>query len=154
MPKDFKEFVVRGNVADMAIGIVIGAAFGAIVKSFVDDVLMPPIGLLLGNVDFSNLFITLREGSKAAGPYASLAAAKAAGAVTLNLGIFINTIISFIIIAFAVFLVIKGLNRLKREKEAPPAPPDTRECPFCLSQIPLKATRCPHCTSEVAAASA
>jgi len=154
MLKDFKEFVVRGNVADMAIGIVIGAAFGAIVKSFVDDVLMPPIGLLLGNVDFSNLFITLREGSKAVGPYASLAAAKVAGAVTLNLGLFINTIISFVIIAFAVFLVIKGLNRLKREPEAPPAALDTRECPFCLSQIPLKATRCPHCTSEVAAASA
>ena len=154
MVKDFKEFVVRGNVADMAVGIVIGAAFGAIVKSFVDDVLMPPIGLLLGNVDFSNLFITLREGAKAAGPYASLAAAKAAGAVTLNLGIFINTIISFIIIAFAVFLVIKGINRMKREEEAPPAEPATKECPFCLSEIPLKASRCPHCTSELGAAPA
>ena len=154
MLKDFKEFVMRGSVVDMAIGIVIGAAFGSIVKSFVDDVLMPPIGLLLGNVDFSNLFITLREGAKAAGPYASLAAAKAAGAVTLNLGIFINTIISFIIIAFAVFMVIKGLNRMKREPEAPPAEPATKECPFCLSAIPLKATRCPHCTSEVAAATA
>ena len=125
MFKDFKEFAMRGNVVDMAIGIVIGAAFGTIVKSFVDDVLMPPIGLLLGNVDFSNLFITLKEGAKAAGPYASLAAAKAAGAVTLNLGLFINTIISFIIIAFAVFLVIKGINRMKREKEArrPSLPP-------------------------------
>ena len=151
MLKDFKEFVVRGNVVDMAIGIVIGAAFGAIVKSFVDDVLMPPIGLLLGNVDFSNLFLTLREGSKAVGPYASLAAAKAAGAVTLNVGVFINTIISFIIIAFAVFLVIKGLNRMKREKEAPPAEPSTKECPFCLSTISLKATRCPHCTSQLTA---
>jgi large conductance mechanosensitive channel len=154
MLKDFKEFVMRGSVVDMAIGIVIGAAFGAIVKSFVDDVLMPPIGLLLGNVDFSNLFITLKEGAKAAGPYASLAAAKAAGAVTLNLGIFINTIISFIIIAFAVFLVIKGINRMKREKEAPPAEPTTRACPFCLSEIPLKASRCPHCTSELGTAPA
>ena len=154
MFKDFKEFVMRGNVVDMAVGIVIGAAFGGIVKSFVDDVLMPPIGLLLGNVDFSNLFITLKEGAKAAGPYASLAAAKTAGAVTLNLGVFINTIISFIIIAFAVFLVIKGINRMKREQEAPPAEPTTRECPFCLSEIPLKASRCPHCTSELGAAPA
>ena len=154
MLKDFKEFAMRGSVVDMAVGIVIGAAFGTIVKSFVDDVLMPPIGLLLGNVDFSNLFITLKEGSKAAGPYASLALAKAAGAVTLNLGVFINTIISFIIIAFAVFLVIKGLIRLKREEVTPPAEPTTKECPFCLSTIPLKATRCPHCTSELGAASA
>ena len=153
MFKDFKEFAMRGNVVDMAVGIVIGAAFGGIVKSFVDDVLMPPIGLLLGNVDFSNLFITLKEGAKAAGPYASLAAAKAAGAVTLNLGLFINTIISFIIIAFAVFLVIKSLNRLKREKVAP-AEPTTKECPFCLSTISLKATRCPYCTSELGAAPA
>jgi large conductance mechanosensitive channel len=152
MLKDFKEFVMRGNVVDMAIGIVIGAAFGTIVKSFVDDVLMPPIGLLLGHVDFSNLFITLKEGAKAAGPYASLAAAKAAGAVTLNLGIFINTIISFIIIAFAVFLVIKGINRMKREKEAPAAAPSTRECPFCLPTIPLQASRCPNCTSQLSAA--
>ncbi|MDP2045069.1 MAG: large-conductance mechanosensitive channel protein MscL [Deltaproteobacteria bacterium] len=154
MLKDFKEFAMRGSVVDMAIGIVIGAAFGSIVKSFVDDVLMPPIGLLLGNVDFSNLFITLKEGAKAAGPYASLATAKAAGAVTLNLGLFINTIISFLIIAFAVFLVIKGLNRMKREEAAPPAEPTTKECPFCLSTIPLKATRCPHCTSELGAAAA
>jgi large conductance mechanosensitive channel len=154
MLKDFKEFVVRGNVVDMAVGIVIGAAFGAIVKSFVDDVLMPPIGLLLGNVDFTSLFITLKEGAKAAGPYASLAAAKAAGAVTLNLGIFINTVISFLIIAFAVFLVIKSLNRMKREEAAPPAPPATKECPYCLSAIPLKASRCPHCTSELGAATA
>jgi large conductance mechanosensitive channel len=154
MLKDFKEFAMRGSVVDMAVGIVIGAAFGSIVKSFVDDVLMPPIGLLLGNVDFSNLFITLKEGAKAAGPYASLAAAKAAGAVTLNLGLFINTVISFLIIAFAVFLVIKGLNRMKREEAAPPAEPTTKECPFCLSTIPLKATRCPHCTSELGTAPA
>lgn len=149
MFKDFKEFVMRGNVVDMAIGIVIGAAFGTIVKSFVDDVLMPPIGLLLGNVDFANLFITLKEGAKAAGPYASLAAAKAAGAVTLNLGIFTNTIISFIIIAFAVFLVIKGINRMKREKEAPSAEPTTKECPLCSTTIPIQASRCPHCTSQL-----
>jgi large conductance mechanosensitive channel len=153
MLKDFKEFAMRGSVVDMAVGIVIGAAFGSIVKSFVDDVLMPPIGLLLGNVDFSNLFITLKEGAKAAGPYASLAAAKAAGAVTLNLGLFINTVISFLIIAFAVFLVIKGLNRMQREEAAPAAEPTTKECPFCLSTISLKATRCPHCTSELGAAS-
>jgi large conductance mechanosensitive channel len=154
MFKEFKEFIVRGNVVDMAIGIVIGAAFGGIVKSLVDDVLMPPIGLLLGNVDFSNLFVMLKEGAKAAGPYASLAAAKTAGAVTLNLGTFFNTIISFVIIAFAVFVVIKGINRMKREKEAPAADPTTRECPFCRSTISLKATRCPHCTSELGAASA
>jgi len=150
--KEFKEFIMRGNVMDMAIGIVIGAAFGAIVKSFVDDVLMPPIGLLLGNVDFSNLFLTLKEGAKAAGPYASLAAAKAAGAVTLNLGMFINTIISFLIIAFAVFLVIKGINRMKREQEAAPAEPATKECPFCFTTIPIQASRCPHCTSQLSAA--
>ncbi len=146
MFKDFKEFAMRGNVVDMAVGIVIGAAFGTIVKSFVDDVLMPPIGLLLGNVDFANLFITLKEGAQAAGPYASLAAAKAAGAVTLNIGVFINTLISFIIIAVALFLVIKGVNRLKREE----APPDTKACPFCLSAIPIQARRYPHCTSELA----
>jgi large conductance mechanosensitive channel len=153
MFKEYKEFAVRGNVVDMAVGIVIGAAFGTIVKSFVDDVLMPPIGLLLGNVDFSNLFITLKEGAKGAGPYASLSAAKAAGAVTLNLGIFINTIISFMIIAFAVFLVIKGINHLNREKEVPPAEPTTKECPFCFNNIPIQASRCPNCTSQLAAAS-
>ena len=149
MFKDFKEFAMRGNVVDMAVGIVFGAAFGTIVKSFVDDVLMPPIGLLLGNVDFANLFTVLKEGTKAAGPYASLAAAKAAGAVTLNWGTFINTIISFIIIAFAVFLVIKGINRMKQEKEAPAAEPTTKECSFCFTAIPIQATRCPHCTSQL-----
>jgi len=149
MFKDFREFAIRGNVADMAVGIVIGAAFGTIVKSFVDDVLMPPIGLLLGNVDFANLFSVLKEGTKAAGPYASLAAAKTAGAVTLNWGTFINTIISFIIIAFAVFLVIKGINRMKQEKEAPAAEPTTKECSFCFTAIPIQATRCPHCTSQL-----
>jgi large conductance mechanosensitive channel len=149
MFEEFKKFAMRGNVVDMAVGIVIGAAFGTIVKSFVDDVLMPPIGLLLGNVDFSDLFITLKEGGKAAGPYVSLAAAKAAGAVTLNLGVFINAIISFLIVAFAVFLVVKGMNKLQRE-EAPP-PPDTKECPFCYTTIPIQASRCPHCTSVLTA---
>jgi large conductance mechanosensitive channel len=144
---EFKKFALRGNVVDMAVGIVIGAAFGTIVKSFVDDVLMPPIGLFLGNADFSDLFITLREGSKAAGPYVSLAAAKAAGAVTLNVGIFINAVISFLIVALAVFLVIKGMNKLQRE-EAPP-PPDAKECPFCFTTIPIQASRCPHCTSAL-----
>jgi large conductance mechanosensitive channel len=148
MFKGFKEFAMRGSVVDMAVGIVIGAAFGTIVKSFVDDVLMPPIGLLLGNVDFTNLFITLKEGAKAAGPYASLAAAKAAGAVTLNVGVFTNSVISFLIVAFAVFLVIKGMNRLQKEKPAPS--PDTKECPFCFSAIPTQASRCPHCTSQLA----
>ena len=152
MLKEFKEFAMRGNVVDMAVGIVIGAAFGTIVKSFVDDILMPPIGLLLGNADFANLFTALKEGTKAAGPYASLAAAKAAGAVTLNWGTFINTIISFIIIAFAVFLVIKGINRMKREKEAPPAEFTTKECPFCFTTIPIQASRCPHCTSQLTTA--
>jgi large conductance mechanosensitive channel len=152
MLREFKEFALRGNVVDMAVGIVIGAAFGTIVKSFVDDVLMPPIGLLLGKVDFANLFIVLKEGTKAAGPYASLGAAKAAGAVTINLGLFINTIISFIIIAFAVFLIIKGINRMRREKEAALAEPTTKDCPFCFTTIPIKASRCPHCTSQLAAA--
>jgi large conductance mechanosensitive channel len=153
MLKDFKEFAMRGNVVDMAVGIVIGAAFGTVIKSLVADVIMPPIGLLLGNVDFSNLFITLKAG-KVAGPYISLAAAQAAGAVTLNLGLFINTIVSFVIVAFAVFLLVRGINQLRREQEAPPAAPTTRECPYCLSEIPLKASRCPHCTSELGAAPA
>jgi large conductance mechanosensitive channel len=152
MFKEFKEFAMKGNVVDMAVGIIIGAAFGTIVKSLVDDVLMPPIGLALGNVDFSNIFLTLKEGAKAAGPYASVAAAKAAGAVTVNLGVFINTVISFIIVAFSVFLVIKGLNRMKREQEAPPAEATTKECLFCFTAIPIKASRCPHCTSVLEAA--
>ncbi|MFZ5447424.1 MAG: large-conductance mechanosensitive channel protein MscL [Thermodesulfobacteriota bacterium] len=150
MFKEFKEFAMRGSVVDMAVGIIIGAAFGTVVKSLVADIIMPPIGLLLGNVDFTNLFITLKAG-KEAGPYASLAAAQAVGAVTLNLGVFINTIISFLIVAFAVFLVIRGMNRLQREKEVPPA--TTKECPHCASEIPLKASRCPHCTSELGVAS-
>jgi len=148
MFKEFKEFAVKGNVMDMAVGIVIGAAFGAIVTSFVNDVIMPPVGLLLGNVDFTNLFMVLKEG-KIPAPYESLAAAKAAGAVTMNIGVFINTIISFLIVAFAVFLVVKNVNRLKREEKAPPAAPSTKECPLCLSVIPIKAVKCPHCTSDL-----
>lgn len=149
MLKEFKEFAMRGSVMDMAVGIIIGAAFGTIINSIVSDIIMPPIGLLLGNVDFANLFVVLKEGAKAAGPYASLASAKAAGAVTMNYGIFINTIISFIIIAFVVFLLIRNINKLRQEKEALPAVPTTKECAYCFSAIPIKATRCPHCTSEL-----
>jgi len=151
MFKEFKEFAMRGNVVDMAVGIIIGAAFGTIVKSLVSDIIMPPIGLLLGGVDFSNLFAVLKEGAEVAGPYASLADAQAAGAVTINIGVFINTIISFLIVAFAVFLVIKGLNAAKKKEEAPPAAPTTKDCPRCFSTIAIKATRCPHCTSEIVA---
>jgi len=145
MLKEFKEFIMRGNVIDMAVGIIIGAAFGTIIKSLVDDVIMPPIGLLLGKVDFSNLFLVIREG-KVAGAYETLAAAKTAGAVTINYGLFINTIISFLIVASAVFMLIRAVNQLKREA---PAEATTKECPYCLSVIPIKATRCAHCTSEI-----
>lgn len=150
MLKDFREFAMRGNVVDMAVGIIIGAAFGTIVKSLVADVIMPPIGLLLGGVDFSDLFITLKEGAKAAAPYATLADAQAAGAVTINIGTFLNTVISFVIVAFAVFLLVRSLNRMKREAPAAPAEPTTKECPHCCTEIPIKATRCPNCTSELA----
>ncbi|KPJ60151.1 MAG: mechanosensitive ion channel protein MscL [Latescibacteria bacterium DG_63] len=150
MFREFKEFAVRGNVVDMAVGIIIGAAFGTIVRSLVADIIMPPVGLLLGNVDFTNMFALLRQGATA-GPYASLADAQTAGAVTINYGVFINTIISFVIIAFSVFLIIRYLNRLKRKEEAPPEEPTTRECPYCFSAIPLKATRCAFCTSELQA---
>ena len=142
MYNEFKEFIMRGNVIDLAIGVVIGAAFGKIVTSFVEDVLMPPIGLLLGGADFSNLFINLS--GKA---YPSIAAAKAAGAATLNYGIFLNNIINFLIIAFAIFLLIKQINRMQRP--APAAAPTTKDCPYCLSAVPLKATKCAHCTAEL-----
>ena len=148
MFKEFKEFAMKGNVIDMAVGIIIGAAFGTIVNSLVQDVIMPPIGLLLGNVDFANLFAVLKEG-KVAGPYASVAAAKSAGAVTINIGVFINTIISFILIAFAVFLMVRTINRMRREEEAPAPAPNTKECSYCFSKIPIQATRCPNCTSEL-----
>lgn len=143
MFKEFKEFAMKGNVLDMAVGIVIGAAFGKIVTSFVSDVLMPPIGVLMGGMDFSNLFLTLSGGE-----FASLAAAKEAGAATLNYGVFLNTVIDFLIVAFAIFLLIKQVNRMKRKEEAAPAP-DTKECPFCASAIAIKATRCPNCTSQL-----
>ncbi len=152
MFKEFKEFAMRGSVVDMAVGIIIGGAFGTIVKSLVEDVLMPPIGMLMGNVDFSNLFAVLKEGAAKAGPYVSLADAKEAGAVSINYGIFINNIISFLIVAFAIFMVIRGLNKLKKEEEASPEEPTTKECPHCLSEIPIKANRCGHCTSELKAA--
>jgi len=133
---------------DMAVGIIIGAAFGTIVTSLVNDVIMPPIGLLLGNVDFSNLFAVLKDGTPA-GPYPSLADAEKAGAVAIFYGKFINTIISFTIVAFAVYLLVRGINRLKREQEAPPAEPTTKECTYCLSAIPIRATKCAHCTSQL-----
>jgi len=148
MLKEFKEFALRGNVMDMAVGIIIGAAFATIINSLVQDVIMPPIGLLLGNADFSNIFAVLKEG-KAAGPYASVAAAKAAGAVTMNIGVFINAIISFVIVAFAVFLFVKTMNRLRRHEEPPPPAPTTKDCIFCFSKIPIQATRCPQCTSDL-----
>lgn len=144
MMKEFKEFVMRGNVVDMAVGIIIGAAFGKIVSSLVSDILMPPIGLLLGNMDFSNLFVNLSGKS-----YTTLAEAKAAGAATISYGIFINHIIDFTIVAFAIFVLVRQINRLKRQPKAVPAEPTTKECPYCLSNISLKAIRCPHCTSEL-----
>ena len=150
MFKEFKEFAIKGNVIDMAVGIIIGAAFGTIVNSLVQDLIMPPIGLLLGNVDFTNIFAVLKEG-KVAGPYASVAAAKSAGAVTINFGLFINTIISFILIAFAVFLLVRTINRMRREEEAPPAAPASKDCIYCFSKVPIQATRCPNCTSELKA---
>ena len=148
MLKEFREFAMRGNVVDMAVGIVIGAAFGAIIKSLVADVIMPPIGLLLGNVDFANLFIVLKQGATA-GTFATVAEAQKAGAVTLNYGVFINTIISFIIVAFAIFLLVKSMNKMRREEVAAPEEPTTKECPYCFSTIPISATRCPFCTSEL-----
>ncbi|MEJ2205920.1 MAG: large-conductance mechanosensitive channel protein MscL [Gemmatimonadota bacterium] len=149
MVKEFKEFAVKGNVVDMAVGIIIGGAFGTVVKSFVDDVLMPPLGLLIGDIDFQDILLVLREGSTP-GPYETLAAAREAGAVTLNMGLFINAAVSFAIVAFAVFLLVKGMNRLKRAEEATPPPaPTTKDCPFCASSIPLGARRCPMCTSQL-----
>jgi len=143
MIKEFKEFAVKGNVLDLAVGVIIGAAFGKIVSSLVDDIIMPPIGMALGKVDFANLFWNL--GDK---PVASVAAAKAAGVPTINYGLFLNNVISFLIVAFVVFLIVKQFNRMRRGEEKP-AVPAARECPYCLSAIPLKATRCPHCTSEL-----
>jgi large conductance mechanosensitive channel len=142
MLEEFKKFAMRGNVVDMAVGIVIGAAFGKIVTSFVKDMLMPPLGKIMGGVDFSNLFINLSDGT-----FATLAAAQEAGAATLNYGIFINTVLDFIIVAFAIFMVIKAMNKLKAEE--PPKAPNTKSCPQCISDIPIAAKRCKFCTSEV-----
>jgi len=142
MLKEFREFAMRGNVLDLAIGVIIGGAFGKIVTSFVKDIIMPPIGLLLGNVDFANLFINLSRGK-----YATLVDAQAAGAVTLNYGAFLNTIVDFIIVAFVIFLLVRQVNKL--QKPAAAAPATSKECPFCISAIPLKAIRCPHCTSQL-----
>lgn len=149
MLKEFKKFAMRGNVVDMAVGIIIGGAFGTIVKSMVDDVLMPPLGLLLGGVDFSDLFFVLKPGADAGAPYASLADAQAAGAVTVNYGVFVNNVIAFLIVAFAVFLLVRGMNRLQSAEEAPAAAPSTKACPFCATGIPVAATRCPNCTSSL-----
>jgi large conductance mechanosensitive channel len=148
MLKEFKEFAVKGNVVDMAVGIIIGGAFGTIAKSLVADVIMPPIGLLLGGVDFQNLFAVLKEGTTPP-PYETLEAAQAAGAVTVNLGVFINTVISFLIVAFAVFLLVKQINRLKKQEEAAPPPPTKKNCEYCKSEIAIDAIRCPHCTSNL-----
>lgn len=150
MLKEFKEFAMRGNVVDMAVGIIIGGAFGTIVKSLVSDVIMPPIGIALGNVDFSNLFLVLKEGA-IPGPYETLEAAQKAGAVSINYGLFGNAVISFLIVAFAVFMLVKGINTLKREEEVKEeaGEPTDKECPHCFIKIPLKATRCPHCTSKL-----
>lgn len=150
MMKEFKTFAMRGNVVDLAVGVIIGGAFGTIVKSLVDDILMPPIGLLLGNVDFKDLFVVLRDGLTAAPPYATLADAQAAGAVTLNLGNFMNNVIAFLIVAFAVFLLVRAMNRLKPAEAA--AAPNTKDCPYCRMPIPVGASRCPQCTSELRAA--
>jgi len=149
MWNEFKAFVMRGNVMDLAVGVIIGAAFGAIVKSLVDDILMPPLGLLTGGLDFSNQFVLLKAGEKAAPPYATPAAAHDAGAITLNYGVFINTLITFLIVALAIFVVVRAVNRLQRQP-APPTP-DTKPCPYCTMTVSIKATRCPNCTSELSA---
>jgi large conductance mechanosensitive channel len=145
MLKEFKDFVMRGNVLDLAVAVIIGGAFGKIVTSFVNDILMPPIGLLLGGVDFANLFLSL-DGKT----YDSLEAAKAAGAATVNYGVFLNTVIDFLIVAFVIFFVVRTANRMKKPAPAAaPAEPTTKECPHCFTQIPIKATRCPNCTSQL-----
>jgi large conductance mechanosensitive channel len=149
MWQDFKAFIMRGNVLDLAVAVVIGAAFGAVVKSLVDDVIMPPLGLALGHVDFSNFYILLKAGATNHGPYENLAKAKEAGAVTINYGLFLNTIFSFLIVALAVFVVVRVASKMYR-KPAPPAP-NTKPCPQCATQIPLAARRCPNCTSELGA---
>lgn len=151
MFREFKEFAVRGNVVDMAVGIVIGTAFGAIARSLVDNIIMPPIGLVLANTDFTDFYLLLKSGEPPP-PYGSLAAAQAAGAVTMNVGLFINSVLSFIIIAWAVFFLVRAINRLRRrEEKLPPAAPTTKNCPYCFTSIPLAASRCPNCTSALEA---
>jgi large conductance mechanosensitive channel len=147
MIKDFKAFILRGSVVDLAVGVIIGAAFGSIVKSLVDDVLMPPIGLLTGGIDFANKFIVLKEGAKVVGPYASLADAKAAGAVTMNYGLFVNATVTFLIVAACVFIVVRLVARL--QAPALTAAPTTKNCAFCATAIPIPAKRCPNCTSQL-----
>lgn len=150
MLREFKQFAMRGNVIDMAVGIIIGGAFGTIVRSLVDDIIMPPIGFVLGGVDFSNFFAVIKQGVTP-GPYPALAEAQAAGAVTVNYGVFLNAVISFLIVAFAVFLLIRSVNAMRREQQAPAPAPATKECQYCASAIPVKAVRCPQCTSQLAA---
>jgi large conductance mechanosensitive channel len=148
MLKDFKAFIMRGNVIDLAIGVIIGIAFGAVVKSLVDDVIMPPIGMATGGIDFSNKFVVLKDGAAAAGPYASVAAAKAAGATTLNYGLFVNNVVSFLIIAFCAFIIVRMVNKLMNPHGTPDVP-KTKPCPYCAMDIPITATRCPNCTSQL-----
>jgi len=148
MFEEYKKFAIRGNVIDMAVGIIIGAAFGTVVQSLVKDVLTPPLGLLTGGTDFANLFVVLREGTPEA-PYATLQAAQSAGAVTINVGMFINALISFLIVTFAVFLLVRYINQLREPDEGPPPPKTIKKCPHCVSDVPVQATRCPHCTSDL-----
>lgn len=148
MLEEYKKFAIRGNVVDMAVGIIIGAAFGTVVQSLVKDVLTPPIGLLTGNTDFANLFFTLREGTPEA-PYATLQAAQEAGAVTVNVGLFVNAAISFFIVSVAVFVLVRYINQLRAPDEGPAPPTTIKKCPYCLSDVPVQATRCPDCTSEL-----
>jgi len=148
MLEEYKKFALRGNVIDMAVGIIIGAAFGTVVQSLVKDILTPPLGLLTGGVDFANLFVVLQEGTPEA-PYATLQAAQNAGAVTINVGMFVNALISFLIVSFAVFLMVRYINQLREPDEGPPPPKTIKKCPHCISDVPVQATRCPHCTSDL-----
>lgn len=148
MLEEYKKFAIRGNVIDMAVGIIIGAAFGTVVQSLVKDVLMPPLGLLAGGADATNLFIVLGDGVPEP-PYATLQAAREAGAVTVNVGVFINAVISFLIVSFAVFLLVRYINRLREPDEGPPPPATVKKCPYCIADVPIQATRCPHCTSDL-----